>query len=59
MQKEHLYNLIVRWTDNKGTDTSDCNTYERSHTIKVSNKPQLLASSDKAFRGDTTRYNPE
>ena len=27
--------------------------------IKVENKPDILGSSDPAFRGDSTRYNPE
>jgi organic hydroperoxide reductase OsmC/OhrA len=59
MLREHLYNLKVRWTGNKGTGTSDYKAYERNHTIQSSGKPELLASSDKAFRGDHSRYNPE
>lgn len=59
MLREHLYNLKVRWTGNKGSGTSDYKAYERSHSIWVDGKPELQASSDKVFRGDHTRYNPE
>ncbi len=31
----------------------------RDHTIVVEGKPEIPASSDPAFRGDRTRYNPE
>ncbi len=57
--KEHVYSLIVQWTGNKGTGTSNYCSYERSHIISSANKPDILASSDPAFRGDETKYNPE
>lgn len=59
MNKEHFYNLNITWTGNKGTGTSDYHSYERSHTISAGNKQEIPASSDPAFRGDKTRYNPE
>jgi len=56
---KHNYKTIIQWTGNKGTGTSNYRDYERSHTISVENKPVIEASSDPAFRGDKTKYNPE
>jgi len=59
MDKKHQYNLTLKWTGNKGSGTSSYAVYERSHTITIENKPDILCSSDPAFRGDKTKYNPE
>lgn len=59
MNGQHSYNLTVKWTGNKGTGTSSYKAFERSHTIIVNNKVELLGSSDPAFRGDRTKHNPE
>lgn len=59
MSKEHHYKTTVQWTGNKGSGTSSYRSYERSHTISVDNKPVIEGSSDPAFRGDKTKYNPE
>jgi organic hydroperoxide reductase OsmC/OhrA len=59
MNGQHHYKLTVNWTGNKGTGTSNYRAYERSHTITVENKFELLASSDPAFRGDKSKHNPE
>lgn len=59
MAKQHQYNLTITWTGNKGEGTSTYRSYDRSHTISAENKSDVLASSDPAFRGDKTRYNPE
>jgi organic hydroperoxide reductase OsmC/OhrA len=59
MNKEHHYSLNVAWTGNTGTGTTSYRTYERSHIISAENKSIILASSDKAFRGDTSMYCPE
>jgi len=59
MNGEHHYALSIEWTGNLGTGTSDYRAYTRNHTIKLAGKPDLLASSDPAFRGDKTRHNPE
>ena len=55
----HNYSLKIQWTGNKGTGTSSYKSYERSHFIQAEGKPQIGASSDPAFRGDKTKYNPE
>lgn len=59
MKKEHQYTLTITWTGNKGSGTSGYVAYERSHIISAKNKLNIVASSDPAFRGDPTRYNPE
>ena len=59
MGKQHKYHLAVNWTGNKGSGTSDYKVYERSHVIKTDGKAEIQASSDPAFRGDDTKYNPE
>lgn len=57
--KHHHYKTTIEWTGNKGSGTSNYRDYERSHTISAENKPVIEGSSDPAFRGDKTKYNPE
>lgn len=59
MSKEHFYNLSIKWTGNKDDGTTNYRTYDRSYTISGENKEELFASSDPAYRGDKTKYNPE
>jgi len=59
MKRQHKYQLKITWTGNKGTGTSHYKEFERSHTIHSNNKIEILGSSDPAFGGDKTRYNPE
>jgi organic hydroperoxide reductase OsmC/OhrA len=59
MAKEHVYQLTITWTGNTGTGTSGYRAYERNHSVSATGKPEILASSDPAFRGDKHRYNPE
>ena len=59
MNKQHQYQVNITWTGNSGTGTSHYKAYERSHDISVPQKAVIAASSDPAFRGDGTKYNPE
>ena len=59
MPQAHTYRVNVAWTGNTGEGTSDYNAYERSHEISAAGKPVIPGSSDPAFRGDASRYNPE
>src|SRR5437868_2704219 len=59
MNKQHNYSLTVKWTGNTGTGTSNYKAFERSHSILIDNKTEILGSSDPAFRGDKTKHNPE
>jgi len=59
MNGQHNYSLTVKWTGNTGTGTSNYKEFERSHSIFVADKTEILGSSDPAFRGDRTKHNPE
>ncbi len=56
---EHSYRVSAEWTGNRGSGTSGYRDYGRDVTIAIEGKPALLASSDKPFRGDPSRWNPE
>lgn len=57
--REHTYVVTIKWTGNRGTGTSGYRGYARAHDISAQGKPPIPASSDPAFQGDRTRYNPE
>jgi len=57
--REHRYSLTVDWTGNRGAGTADHRDYGREHLVSAPTKPDLLGSSDPAFRGDPARWNPE
>lgn len=57
--KSHSYPVTVRWTAANGEGTKSYRSYSRAHSIGCDGKPEILASSDPAFRGDASRYNPE
>lgn len=59
MNKQHHYNLSIKWTGNTGSGTSAYTAYKRDHDILVADKPVIAASSDPAFKGDKTKHNPE
>ncbi len=59
MKREHHYELCIQWLGNTGSGTSGYRAYQRDHSIKSGNKPAIQASSDPAFLGDKTKYNPE
>jgi organic hydroperoxide reductase OsmC/OhrA len=56
---EHRYAVRVEWTGNRGEGTRSYRAYDRAHRITVDGKPAIPGSSDPAFRGDRSRYNPE
>jgi organic hydroperoxide reductase OsmC/OhrA len=57
--KQHHYAVAIEWTGNLGSGTQTYTGYKRAHEIRAENKPSIPCSSDPAFRGDTSRYNPE
>jgi organic hydroperoxide reductase OsmC/OhrA len=60
MSRTHRYQTTTTWTGNLGTGTSQYKAYSRNHEITASTKAAAISgSSDPAFRGDPTRYNPE
>jgi organic hydroperoxide reductase OsmC/OhrA len=59
VSREHQYRVGVEWTGNQGSGTSNYRAFSRNHTVSAEHKPDLLGSSDPAFRGDATRWTPE
>jgi organic hydroperoxide reductase OsmC/OhrA len=57
--KTHTYTCTTTWTGNTGQGTADYTAYRRDHVYSSPGKPDVLGSSDPAFRGDASRYNPE
>ena len=56
----HTYAIDLEWTGNHGSGTQDYNSYGREHILRAKDKMhQIDGSSDPAFRGDPTRWNPE
>lgn len=59
MSRQHHYTVGLHWQGNLGRGTEDYHAYGRSYVIEVPGKPPVPGSSDPAFFGDATRYNPE
>jgi organic hydroperoxide reductase OsmC/OhrA len=60
MAREHSYRIETKWTGNDGQGTANYRAYRRDHEITGAGKTAPIpGSSDPAFRGDGTRYNPE
>jgi organic hydroperoxide reductase OsmC/OhrA len=59
MKGQHHYSLTVKWTGNTGTGTLNYSSFERSHSILIDRKNEILGSADPVFRGDKTKHNPE
>ena len=59
MRENHDFSVTVEWTGNQGFGTSTYKSYTRDHEIGAEGKPIVPGSSDPAFRGDASRYNPE
>ncbi|MUV04271.1 OsmC family peroxiredoxin [Flavobacterium rakeshii] len=57
--KTHHYSTQLQWTGNRGSGTKSYTSYTRDYDIQTEGKPVVLGSSDPAFRGDSSRYNPE
>jgi organic hydroperoxide reductase OsmC/OhrA len=59
VRRTHQYDLTMTWTGNRGSGTSGYRDYGRDHVTVADGRPELAGSSDPAFRGDKTRWNPE
>ena len=60
MSQEHEFSISTEWTGNDGKGTLDYRSYRRDHEMTAPGKARPIpGSSDPAFRGDPTRYNPE
>jgi organic hydroperoxide reductase OsmC/OhrA len=59
MTRQHTYQTVVTWTGNRGTGTSGYRDYARDNEVAADGAPIIAGSSDPAFRGDRSRWNPE
>ncbi|MFT4215301.1 MAG: OsmC family protein [Microbacterium sp.] len=59
MFSPHRYAVRSTWTGNRGSGTSGYRDYDRSVTLSIDGKLELHASSDRPFRGDGAKWNPE
>jgi organic hydroperoxide reductase OsmC/OhrA len=57
--KKHHYVATVEWNGNQGVGTSSYSSYLRDFVVSAKGKTTIDGSSDPAFRGDRSRYNPE
>ncbi len=55
----HHYTTKLTWQGNLGKGTANYRAYARDFVVQVAGKPDILGSSDPAFLGDKTRWNPE
>jgi len=56
----HGYAVELQWQGNRGEGTATYRSYGREHRIHAAGKQHEIAgSSDRVFRGDPDRWNPE
>jgi organic hydroperoxide reductase OsmC/OhrA len=58
-ERKHRYEVDVVWTGNIGEGTKTYRSYSRDHEIRAEGRPPIPGTSDPAFRGDRSRWNPE
>lgn len=58
-KKTHAYRTSLHWNAHDGGGTANYRSYRRDFTITSGEKPGIECSSDPAFRGNASRYNPE
>ena len=57
--RKHRYSITIDWSGNLGSGTSSYRAYSRNYEIQAKGKPHIGGSSDPAFQGDPSRWNPE
>lgn len=58
--RTHRYRVTANWLGNLGPGTSTYSAYSRDHQLSAPDKATTISgSSDPAFHGDGSRYNPE
>jgi len=59
MQHEHHYQLTTKWLGNNESGNQDIKRYDRTHSVTIDGKPELLLTTDNAAVGDKSKLNPE
>ncbi len=58
--KIHEYKSIINWKGNRGEGTVSYRNYDRNYEVIIDGKSEIIqGSSDPAFLGDASKYNPE
>jgi organic hydroperoxide reductase OsmC/OhrA len=57
--RTHHYAVDIEWTGNRGAGTTGYRDYDRDCVVRAAGPPDIPGSSDRAFRGDPSRWNPE
>jgi organic hydroperoxide reductase OsmC/OhrA len=57
--KSHTFEITTTWTGANGVGTTGYTEYSRDYDLQAQGKEVLHCSTDPAFRGDGTKYNPE
>lgn len=55
---EHSYRLLTRWVGAGEAGIAD-DTFPREFRVSIEGKTELVGSADPAFRGDSSKHNPE
>jgi len=59
MHLEHHFAVALEWAGNRGAGTADYKSYGRETVVSAEGKSSIEGSSDRAFRGNAERWNPE
>src|ERR671927_448620 len=59
ISRTHNYAVHLEWRGNRGSGTSGYRDYDRTCELQGEGLPPIPGSSDRVFRGDPTRWNPE
>ena len=57
--RQHHYVTMLRWMGSNNTGTTSYTAYSRAFELSASGKAAIAGSSDPAFRGEASRWNPE
>jgi organic hydroperoxide reductase OsmC/OhrA len=58
-ERSHRYRTHLTWTGGGNADASAFRNHDRSYHLDAPGKPTIAGSSDKVFRGNAARWNPE
>ena len=56
---EKEFKVLTNWTCNNEEDSLNTFSNSKTHHITIKNKPILIVSAAKEFKGDKTKHNPE
>ena len=57
MVHEHHYQVTTKWLVDNNDGNQDIKTYDRTHSVSIDGKPELLLTTDNAAVGDKSKLN--